>query len=150
MPFKISDPLYQEFELEKTDERYNPVGDDPTTVTIKQARQHEHARRMDQWNRFERKYSQMNPDEISIVQELSSEAIKTLEAWMTLVESNILKSDESGPLFPSKKGKNGHPELDMTRDEFEQAWGTLPPLVASEIHSKIIEVNPMWGGMRGE
>lgn len=149
MPFKLTDPLYQTFELERTDKNYGNDGD-PTTVTIRQARQHEHSRRQDQWNKFERRYSSLNPNEVSIVQELSFEAIKMLEAQMTLVESNIL--DESGEklLFKTKKGKDGHPKLDMTPNDFEVAWGNLPMDVAQEIHEKILEVNPMWAGPAGE
>lgn len=149
MPFKISDPVYQTFDLDKTDAAYNPDGDESTSVTIKQARQHEHATRMDHWNKFERRYSSMNPDQVSIVQELSIESIKMLEARMTLVECNI-ENEDGSLLFPSKKGTNGHPQLDMDPKEFEEAWGSLPPLVADEIHEKIVEVNPMWGGARGE
>ena len=150
MPFQISDPIYQEFELVQTDATYNPDGDVPTTVTIRQARQHEHANRMDQWSKFERKYSSMRPDEVKVVQELSYEAIKMLEARITLVESNILDENGKKELFPSKKDENGKAMLDMTAKEFDMAWGYLPPDVAAEIHRKILEVNPMWGGVSGE
>lgn len=149
MPFKLTDPVYQTFELERTDKNYG-VGDEPTTVTIRQARQHEHSRRQDQWSKFERRYSNLNPDEVKIVQELSFEAIKMLEAQMTLVESNILGADGESLLFQSKTGKDGHPKLDMTPKDFEVAWGSLPMDIAQEIHEKILEVNPMWAGQSGE
>lgn len=150
MPFKISDPIYQTFELVQTDATYNPDADEPTTVTVRQARQHEHGLRMDQWNKYERKYSQLNPQEVSIIQELSYEAIKMLEARMSLVESNILAEDGKKLLFKSVKDETGHPKLDMTKSEFEEAWGSLPPDVAAEIHRKVLEVNPMWAGALGE
>lgn len=149
MPFAITDPIYKEFELVKTDANYNPGSDVPTTVTVRQARQYQHAMRQDQWSKFERKYNQLNPDEVKITQELSFEAIKMLEVRMCLVESNIL--DPKGkPLFKTKTPKGGKPELDMTRAEFEEAWGILPPDVATEIHNKVVELNPMWGGATGE
>jgi hypothetical protein len=150
MPFQISDPIYQTFDLPQADATYNPDTDEATTVTIRQARQHEHANRMDQWGKFERKYSTLAPEEVKVIQELSYEAIKMLEARITLVESNILREDGKKELFPSKKNENGKPILDMTAKEFEEAWGYLPPDVATEIHKKIIEVNPQWGGARGE
>lgn len=149
MPFTLTDPLYQEFELERTDKNYDNKGD-ATIVVIRQARQHEHARRQDQWNKFERRYSVVNPDEMSIIQELSFEAIKMMEAQMTLVDSNIIGPDGEKPLFKSKKGKDGHPVLDMTPKDFEVAWGSLPMDVAQEIHEKILEVNPMWASAAGE
>ncbi len=150
MPFQISDPIYRSFDLVQTDATYNPDTKTGTTVVIRQARQHEHANRMDQWGKFERKYSSMNPDEVKVVQELSYEAIKLLEASLCLVESNILAEDGEKLLFPSKKDEKGKSMLDMTTKEFEAAWGYLPPDVAKEIHKKIIEVNPMWGGASGE
>ena len=150
MAFKITDPIFKSFDLEKTDLAYPSEDGKPTTVLIKQARQHEHATRQDQWNKFERRYSSADPDNISIIQELSFEAIKMLEARMVLAESNIL--DESGKklLFPSKKDDQGHSILDMKAKEFEIAWGSLPTDVAQEIHDKIIELNPMWGSSLGE
>ncbi len=150
MPFKISDPVVQEFTLPKTDLKYGVDDSDPTTVMIRQARQHEHAVRQDQWSKFERRYSNANPDEVKIIQELSFEAIKMLEAYMVLVGSNILAEDGETELFPSKKDGKGHLKLEMTKLQFEKAWGSLNSDVAEEIHQKILEVNPMWGGVSGE
>lgn len=150
MPFQIADPTYQTFHLERTDAIFNPGEEANTTVTIRQARQHEHSARQDQWARFERKYSQANPDMVSIVSQLSVEAIKMLEVYMVLIESNILAEDGEKELFPSKKDKEGHATLNMTKVQFESAWGKLPPSVASEIHEKVLEVNPMWDSTLGE
>jgi len=149
MPFKITNPVHQTFELERTDKNYGNDGE-PTTVTIRQARQHQHALRQDQWNKFERRYSNMNPDEITITQELSFEGIKMLEAWMVIVDSNMLAEGGKKVLFPSKKGKNDQPVLAMKKEEFDEAWGALPTDVCAEIHEKILEVNPIWAGSRGE
>ena len=32
----------------------------------------------------------------------------------------------------------------MTRDQFEEAWGTLDDDTAAEIHSKVLELNSHW------
>lgn len=148
MPLKLSAPIYKTFVLERTDEKYS-VGEESTEITVKQAAQHEHMMRQDFFSTLERKFDQLSPDEVSIVQRIALEELKRLEVRLGLVECNIMDEKEK-PLFPSKKDKNGHPSLAMTKAQFEQNWGLLPPDVAAEIHEKVLEVNLMWAGPEGE
>lgn len=148
MPLKLIAPLYKTMELERSDERYGNDGE-PTTVTIRQASQAEHEQRQDQFSRLERKFSDVAPDEVTVVQNIPMEVLKRLETYLTLVECNI--TDEDGKeLFPSKKDRDGNPTLAMSKSQFDKAWGQLPPDVAEEIHEKVLEVNIVWSGRRGE
>jgi hypothetical protein len=149
MPLKLLAPLYEDFELTRTDEKYGEPNGEPTTVTVKQAAQHEHERRQLLFSKLERSFSDLKPDVVTLVQDIPMEELKRLEVWLTLCESNIL--DENGKeLFPSKKGSNGHPRLSMSQTAFNEAWGKLPPDVATEIHDKVLKVNKIWSGRSGE
>lgn len=144
MPLKLSEPLYEDKVLELTDERYGDNGD-PTTVTVKKAAQHEHERRQEFFSRMERRWNPNEAEdemEITLVQELSQEALKRLEVSLTMVGCNI--EDEKGkPLFKFST-KGGHPIMNMHPVKFAEAWGQLPPDVADEIHEKVLEANLQW------
>lgn len=149
MPLQLVAPIYETFILELTDEKYKVEDGSSTTVTIKQAAQFEHEMRQDLFSVLERKYKELTPDEITLVQRISMEELKRLETYLTLVECNI--KDESGKdLFPSKKAKGKEPILAMKKGQFERSWGSLPPDVAREIHSKVLLVNKLWAGLEGE
>lgn len=150
MPLQLISPIYDVFILEAADKKYGNTGD-PTTVTIKQAREHEHLIRQRLYAKLERKWSsEDNPDEVRLIQEVSQADVWREEAYLTLVESNIL-DPEGNLLFKSKKGKNDdHPHLAMDKQAFYQAWGMLFPDIALEITEKIHEVNPQWAGPLGE
>ena len=148
MPLKLISPIYKTFTLDRTDAKYGTDGES-TSVTVKQAAQYEHERRQDLFSRLERRYNELQPEEMTLVQNISMEELKRKESYLTIVECNIL--DVSGNLmFPSRKGRSGLPELDMSEQQFNTAWGKLPPDVASEMHEKVLEVNLMWGGASGE
>lgn len=148
MPLKLTTPIYKSFTLDRSDARYGNDGE-ATIITVKQAAQHEHERRQQLFATLERRYSDLSPDQMTLVQTISMEEIKRMEVWLTLCESNI--EDEDGKdLFPSKKAKNGHPQLALTQGQFVEAWGKLPPDVAEEIHEKVLEVNFIWSGASGE
>lgn len=147
MALKLTAPIIETFTLDKSDEKYG--ADTSTTVTIKQARQHEHARRENLWSVIEQKVSNIDPDEMTYVQRFSMAELARLETWLTMCACDI--EDENGnPLFPSRKGKADRPTLDMTEQQFNQAWGLLLPDIAKEIHDKVLEVNPQWRGKEGE
>lgn len=149
MPVKLLAPIYQTFELTKTDMKYGNDGD-PTTITVKQARQWEHQKRQDLFKRLERQWNAAdNPDDVRLIQEVSMDEVYREEARMTMVECNISGPDGK-PLFISEASKDGHPQLKMTRDAFNDAWGQLWPDIADEIIANIHEVNLLWGGPRGE
>lgn len=145
MSFKLAAPLVQTYKLEQTDARYGDKSDSPTTVTIKQATQLQHEHRQQIFATLERKYDDLAPDVTTLVQKANIEELKRIEVKLTMIECNITQADGKKPLFPSKKGKDGLPELDMTDDEFRNAWGLLPPDVATEIHDKVVQLNTMWG-----
>jgi hypothetical protein len=149
MPAKISMPIYARKELPITDQSYGCEGD-PSYVIIKQARQHEQIKRQDLFKRLERSWnSSDDPNTIHLVQDISMEMVWREEAYMTLVECNLVDADGK-ILFPSTQTKNGHPQLTMDRAAFEAAWGDLFPDINREIIAKIHEVNPQWGGPLGE
>lgn len=148
MPLKLTAPLYKTFTLDKADEKYGSM-DDPTIVKVKQASQKQHEERQSLFATLEQRWNQLEPDEVALVQTISMEEVKKLEVYLSLVESNF--EDENGaPLFPSREGKDGVPELAMSKPMFVTAWGKLLPDVAREIHQKVLEVNPLWRGSAGE
>jgi hypothetical protein len=148
MPIQLIAPIYETMTLDRSDERYGNDGE-PTEVTIRQASQHEHERRQDLFSKLERKYSDLSPDEVTVVQNIPMEELKRLETFLTLCDCNLL--DENGdPLFPSKRDRNGHPRMSLSKTQFDLAWGKLPPDVAEEIHEKVLEVNLIWRGRSGE
>jgi len=148
MPLKLIAPVYKTFTLERSDERYGNDGE-PTTVTIRQATQAQHEQRQSLWDTIERKFSDLNPDEVTLVQHVPMEVLKRLEVYLTLADCNI--TTESGdPMFPSRQDKDGNPKIALSKAKFEEAWGLLPPDVAEEIHQKVLDVNIIWSGRRGE
>lgn len=148
MPIKLIAPIYKTMTLERSDERYGNDGE-PTQVTIRQATQAQHELRQDQFSKLERKFSDINPDEVTVVQNIPMEVLKRLETYLTLVECNITDVDGKD-MFPSTKDGSGNPKLKMSKAQFDTAWGLLPPDVAEEIHEKVLEVNIVWSGRRGE
>jgi hypothetical protein len=148
MTLKLLAPVYKTFTLDESDAKYGNEGD-PTTIVVKQATQREHELRQDLFATMEQKYKALQPDEVTMVQTLSFELLKKTEAWLTLAECTYLDENEK-PLFPSKKSKEGVPTLTMSKAQFFDAWGSLFPDVANEIHRKIREVNAIWRGAEGE
>lgn len=149
MPIQIKPTVYETFTLDDIDRKYGVEGE-ATFVVIKQASQAQHADRQKLFSRMERKFSpDDDPDEVTIVQELSNDELKQMEVWLTLCDSNI--EDENGnALFKSKKDGKGNPRLDMSRQAFVNAWGRLLPDVANAIHDKVLELNIMWDSSSGE
>lgn len=144
MPLKLTAPIYTTSELTKSDEKYGKSEDkDPTWVTVKQASQGEHEQRQALFATLEQKWSQLDPDEVSLVQTVSMEEVKKLEVYLTLCESNFLDEADK-PLFPTRQ-KDGNPQLAMPKAQFVKAWARLLPDVAREIHEIVLEANPLWG-----
>lgn len=138
MPFKVETPILKDFHLEETDKAYG-VASEPTSITVRQATQAAHERRAALFSQIVRELSNNNDQTVRLVQHYSFEELKRIEVMLTLSGCNILDADGQ-PLFKfDSKG--------FIRDEaaFNKAWGTLPPLVATEIHGKVLEVNIDWG-----
>jgi len=150
MPVQLIAPIYEVFTLDRTDTKYGNTGE-PTVITVKQAREHEHITRQRLYAKLERKWSsEDDPDDIRLIQEVCQEEVRREEAYLTLVDCNLL-DPEGKLLFKSSKSKNDdHPRLVMDKQAFYQAWGLLFPDIAQEIIEKIHEVNPQWAGPLGE
>ena len=148
MPLRLTAPLLETFTLDKADEKYGSM-DDPTIVKVKQASQSQHEQRQALFSTLEQRWNQLEPDEVALVQTISMEEVKKLEVFLSLVESNF-EDDDGNPLFPSRQGKDGNPELAMSQKAFVTAWGKLLPDIAREIHEKVLKVNPLWRGAVGE
>lgn len=150
MAFKLTAPIEKTFYLEETDKEYPP--DDPkaekTSVTIKQAAQYEHERRMDLFADFRTimGFDDEGNQTYTAVEKRNIVRIRRKDAFLTMTGCNI-KIEKDGKeelLFKFKDGK-----LAMSEDEFEQAWGMLPSLPCREIHRFVLELNPDWS-LRGE
>ena len=130
MPLQLRPPVIETFDLEETDKAYNVTG---TTCTIKQATQEGQEARAKLWSSIVREMAQ-DQSYIRLVQQFSFEELKRIEVQLTLAGCNI--TDEDGnPLFAF----NGNGIKDEI--SFRRAWGKLPPLVANEIHDKVLKVN---------
>lgn len=142
MPAKLIAPIEKQFILERTDALYENDGD-PTTVTIRQATQRQHTLRADKYSNFIQEVSKDTPDVNRYITRFSQFELMSTEVYLTMVDCNIL--DTNGKqLFKFRQDPKGRTYLDMTRQEFEEAWGLLESEVADEIWEKVREVNVRW------
>jgi len=132
MALKLSAPLEKEFILEKTDKEFK-VEDGHTTVTIRQATQGQHEIRTAMYNDFERVF---DGDSLKVSQHFSPEEFKRKEVELTLTGCNILGENDK-PLFIFRNGI-------VDPISFKKGWADLPPMIADEIHDKVLEMNPLW------
>lgn len=138
MPLRIK-TIQQEFVLEKSDALYGNTNGQ-TRVIIKQAAQRENERREGLFAKIQRRYSDKNPDEVVVEQKFSFMELYRLEAFLSLVSSNI-EAEDGKALFA--------PETMQDEKKFETAWGLLLPEVCDEIRDCIYKVNISWAP-RGE
>lgn len=131
-PLQLTAPLEKTLPLEATDQLFDCAG---TTVTIRQATQAQHEKREELWETHIREVRAGDEEDgnIRYVQKFSVFELMRMEAFLTVVESNILDSDGS-MLF--RRG--------MNEKDFATAWGKLPRSTAEEIHGKVLEVNVDW------
>lgn len=136
MPIQLKPPIVKDFILEKSDLAFENSGS-PTMITIRQATQEGQERRAELFSKIIREMSG-GDGSIKLVQQFSFEELKRIEVMLTLSSCNI--TDENGnALFVFSNG--------FIRDEvaFRKAWGRLDPMIADEIHEKVLEVNIKWG-----
>jgi len=145
MPLKLVAPINKEFTLNKTDEYYGVTGD-PSKVTIRQATQGDNEKRT---NLFAEVTRVIEGTKIKTSSRWSYEQLRRLEVYLTLVGCNIT-DDQDKPIFNFRSLQNGNQVLDMSESHFTEKWNSLPPLVAEEIHEKVLEVNISWDGTAGE
>lgn len=77
--------------------------------------------------------------------------LQRMRAYLTLADCNISLPSESEPTNPDKATPiftfqriAGAVRVNMTEDEFNQAWGKLPTEWASAIVKAVLEVNKQW------
>lgn len=143
MPIQLKPRIEQTFNLEDTDEKYESEG---TYVTIKQATQGEHEKRQDLYATLRSIYGG-DTGSFEMVQRWNMSELHRHETRLVMTDCNILDED-GNQLFRVKQSKAGK-YIDMTDTEFNAAWSKLPVDIAEEIHSKVLELNPLWGS-RGE
>jgi hypothetical protein len=131
MPVNITPPIDKEFILEKSDKEFGNSGD-PTIIKVIQAREGGRIARQQLWEKFERTYEAAG--DITVAQEVNPAIVRRLEVFLTLAACNITTGEKQEPLF----------KFPLKEAEFNQAWATLPPIVADEIHEKVMEMNPPW------
>lgn len=136
MPLKIKVPAIKEFVLSKSDTVFGVEGE-PTRISVRQATQAAHERRSNLFSNIIRELS-TSDEAVRLIQRFSLEELKRIEVFLTLAACNI--EDENGnSLFQfSSDG--------FLKDEakFTKAWGSLPTLIATEIHDCVLMVNVDW------
>ncbi|MCK5307600.1 MAG: hypothetical protein KAJ73_03225 [Zetaproteobacteria bacterium] len=155
MPAVISRGLPEEFSLDLP-EGFDPDGD--TMVTVKPATVAENSIRDELWAKQKRTYNAETPSAMTVESESTYSQRQATEVFLTLVDCNIefQAQDKSGepkgdPKALFKFGKKGSVQyLAMVRDDFLDAWGKLPQVVADEIHRCVLLKNPQWDLFRVE
>lgn len=136
MPIRLELPLVKEYVLIESDAAYGIV-DTPTRVSIRQATQGGHEKRAALFSNIIREWSN-NTDGFRMVQRFSFEELKRIEVMLTLAACNILDPEGNSLFKFNDKG--------FITDEaaFKKAWDALPPMVAAEIHDKVVDLNVDW------
>ena len=143
MPAILKLPVEKKIFLNLTTE------DDPeqdTYVVVRQGTQKDVERRADQTADASRIYR--GTDEVEIRTRWSLEEQKRLEAYLTLVDCNIVLVDDTDDtkthaLFKFQK-INGRMSIAMTEEAFKAAWGQLNETWADAIHNAVLQMNPQW------
>lgn len=137
MPLILSEPLVQEFPLEKTDKLYpNEKDSKPTMIGVRKASNGDVETRNDLFAKFKRTFA--TDGSFSIEQEVTMDDVRRREVFLTLTSCNITL-DNGKPLFEFENGRL------KSEKKFEEAWAMLPPEAADEIHELVIKVNKHWG-----
>ncbi len=144
MPIHLSVPLEKEYILERTDSAYGDPDGEPTRITVRQATQGEHEQRAQLFSQIVREMARNDAqDLVRLIQRFSFEELKRIEVQLALKACNIVGPD--GKLLFSFDAKGR-----ITPQKFKEAWDQLPPLVALEIHEKVLDLNVDWRPNLGE
>lgn len=136
MPLVLKHPVIKECHLPRSDELYQ-VTDEPTRISVRQATQRDHERRA---QLFQNIIREMGKDDevVRLVQRFSFEELKRIEVYLTLAGCNM-KDEDGNPVFEfDSKGRL------KSEASFNDAWGRLYPVIAQEIHDRVLEVNVDW------
>jgi hypothetical protein len=148
MPIQLLAPVEKTFTLDISDARFGTDGE-PTKVTIRQATQGAVEKRSLIYSEVTNVIAGTAElsAEMLLRQKWSIEELKRTEAFLTMCGCD-LKDSSGDPLFRFRMSDERQ-ILDMNEVQFKAAWSRLDPTIASEIHSKVLEVNPDWGGPLG-
>ncbi len=145
MPIRLDVPLEREYVLEHSDKTFGISDAEPTRISVRQATQGEHERRAALFSQVIREMARdsSHEDVVRLIQRFSFEELKRIEVQLTLKSCNILGQD--GKLL-FKFNDNGR----IDEHKFKDAWDSLPPSVATEIHEYVLDLNVDWQPQLGE
>jgi len=132
MPVRLLPATKSTYRLEKSDVEYKT--DTPTIIEVRLATQGAVEARNELFAEFKREYE---GSKVTVSQRLSFDDIRRKEVFLTLAACNI-ETEDGKPLFAFSNER-----LD-DEGKFKNAWNQLPPMVASEIHEKVLESNVVW------
>jgi hypothetical protein len=135
MPVRLSPATKSTYRLEKTDEEFK--SETPTMISVHLATQGDVEARNELWADYKRV---IDGKVTTIVQRLSFDDVRREEVFLTLASCDIEDADGK-PLFTFK---NDHI---ADKAAFRNSWNQLPPLIANEIHEKVLEANVVWKNM---
>lgn len=140
MSLKVVPSVKKLFVLERSDKELGNEGE-PTTIEVKTASQGAVETR----NRVFQAYQRVLDVDgnITVNQNFTYDDVRRKQVFLTLTACNIQNSN-GDPLFHFENG------VLKSEDEFIKAWNLLDPIVAEEIHEKVLEQNPIWDPTRGE
>lgn len=131
-----------------------PTDEDPdqdTYVEVRQASQRDVEAINDLSAEVTRVFSGKNNESVSLKSKWSQAERERTQVFYTLADANIgseevdLKTKEARtvPLFRFQR-IDGAMRICQTQDEFNKAWGKLPPHWARAIHNAVLALNPQW------
>ena len=148
MPANITIPEVENFRLEELDKRLGVSTEEKTTVDIKQGTVWENSKRSKLFSTIKTEIYQDKNTETRIY-DLPFYSLILEEIYLTLVGCNLTVGKKAELLFKFAQSPRG-PYLDMNRRQFDDAVGLLDDETLSEIHEKVLEVNPHWSWLAGD
>jgi len=136
MPIKLSPAEIKEFHLARSDDKYGGSDKFPTMIQVRKAMQGEEETR----GRLFAMVKQMVDEYggVSYMSDISTDDIRRKGVFLTLASCNINWENDK-PLFKFLNNR-----IDMTEQEFDDAWYKLPYDIAFEIIECIETQNPQW------
>lgn len=132
MAFQLTHPIVQTFVLSDLD----PTGE--AKITFRQATARENQIR--DTLVFSQQQRTLAMDGVRVSNSVPWTVRQEIEVRLTIAGTEGILRPDGSPLLRFKKGA-----LDMTDDEFHDAWGIIhPQAVCDVLHSKCLDVNPDW------
>lgn len=142
MPLALSmKPIVGTFVLDLAD----PTGD--TTVVVRQVTVGDQIELENLFADQTQVWNGTQDRAVRISRRWNFEELKRHRVWRTLLACNIVT--EEGKDWFEFSIKAGEP-VPGPKNRFFSAWDALPPEVAEEIYTYVLEMNPQWGGAEGE